>query len=151
VFAVLSVEAMLPTDAGLRVRAPTEGSVTITDASGRENAATPGFFQDPDGTVGVTKAADGPYKVTVKDGSSAEVASDVGGTVIVWREVNLARGGGSFVADVAPLLGPASLVVGAVSPAIAEASSIDAAGGAAIAITVVVVALAIWALRTRRR
>jgi squalene-hopene/tetraprenyl-beta-curcumene cyclase len=150
-FALLSLEAMMPSDAGLRVRAPDGGSVTITDASGRSNADTPGFFQGSDGTVGVAKASDGPYTVTVTDGPRVEVAPVTGGTVKVWREVALARGGGSLVADVAPLLGPASLVVAGVTTAAAtSAAGLDATQVAAIAVTVAVVAIAIWTWRTRK-
>ena len=151
-FALLSLEAMMPADAGLRVRAPDGGSVTITDASGRSNADTPGFFQGTDGVVGVAKANDGPYMVSVTDGSRLEVAPETDGTVRVWREVAIARGGGSLVADVAPLLGPASLVVAGVTAATAtSAAGLDATHVAIVAATVAVVAIAIWTWRTRRR
>jgi len=151
-FALLSVEAMMPADAGLRARAPDGGEVTITDASGRSNAGTPGFFQGADGTVGVAKATDGPYTVTVTDGPRVEVASDVGGTVRAWREVALARDGGSLVADVAPLLGPVNLVVAGVSAAAAASAPGPGAAQAAVAAaTVAMVAIAVWTWRTRRR
>ena len=151
-FALLSLEALMPADAGLRVRAPDGGDVTITDASGRSNSETPGFFQGSDGIVGVAKASDGPYTVTVTNGPRVEVAPEAGGTVKVWREVALARDGGSLVADVAPLLGPASLVVAGVTAAAAtSAAGLDATHVAIVAVTVVVVAIAIWTWRTRRR
>ena len=151
-FALLSLEAMMPADAGIWVNAPDGGSVTITDASGRSNADTPGFFQGPGGTVGVTKASDGPYTVTVADGSRLVVGPVIGGTVKVWREVALARDGGSLVADVAPLLGPASLVVaGVTATAATSAAGLDATQVAIVAATVAVVALGIWTWRARRR
>jgi squalene-hopene/tetraprenyl-beta-curcumene cyclase len=95
-FALLALEAMLPSEgAGLRVRAPDGGSVTITDGRGRTDAEIPRWFQDGDGTVGVSDASEGPYTVTVEGADSVEVASEVGGTVKLWREVGLAREGGA--------------------------------------------------------
>ncbi len=151
IFALLAIEAMMPPDAGLRVRAPEGATVTITDASGRSGPETPGFFHASDGTVGVSRATEGPYTIRVGDGSSVEVASEVDGTVRVWREVTLARAGGSLSADVAAVFGPASLLLGEAIPA--TAAAVEAADGAAavVATLAVVTVVAVAAFTWRRR
>ena len=148
IFALLAIEAMMPPDAGLQVRAPDGGSITITDAVGRSNGETPGFFRSQDGTVGVTRAANGPYTVEVRDGRTAEVASAVGGTAHLWREVALGPAGGAFMAEVAPIFGPASLVLGEVTQLTTEsvADGMAVVSGLAIA-TVVAVAAFAWRRR----
>jgi len=148
IFALLAIEAMMPPDAGLQARTLDGGSITITDALGRSNAETPGFFRSQDGTVGVSSAVNGPYTIEVRDGPSVEVASSVGGNVRVWREVALGPAGGSFVAEVAPIFGPASLLLGEVAQ-LATAPAIDGmavVSGLAIA-TVVAVAIFTWRRR----
>jgi len=148
IFAVLAIEAIMPPDAGLQVRAPEGGTITITDAAGRSNEETPDFFRSQDGTVGVTSAANGPYTVEVLDGPSAEVAASVGGTVRVWREVALGPAGGAFTVEVAPIFGPTSLLLGEVmqlSTALA-ADGMAVVSGLAIA-TAVAVAVFAWRRR----
>jgi hypothetical protein len=75
----------------------------------------------------------------------------VDGRVRVVREVGLARGGGTMTVDVAPLLGPASLVIANVAalPAGAAASATPGAGVMMAVVAVVVLAM-VAAVAVRR-
>ncbi len=151
-FALLAIEAMLPAEgAGLRFRAPDGGSVTITDGLGRTDAEIPEWFQAGDGTVGVSEASDGPYTVTVKGADSVEVAPEVGGTVRLWREVGLARDGGSFLADLAPLLGPASLVIGEPQALPEDGDGKDSPVPGILGVAALALAVTLIAILPRRR
>jgi hypothetical protein len=133
------------------VRAPAGADVTIRDASGRRDADVPGFHRDADGSVGVSRAADGPYTVLVEDGSTVEVAATgSGGTARVWREVGLGPDGGSVTVDVAAIFGPASLVVGTATPAASTTQADFATVVLVAAAATVVIALLVVRLRLIR-
>lgn len=151
-FALLTLEAMMPAeDAGFRVRAPEGGTIRIEDPLGRRDAEIPGWSRNDDGTITVDDVSSGPFSVEVKGVDSVEVASEVGGTVKVWKEVGLARGGGKMTVDVAPLLGPAQLVVANVAalPSVPVSSSTPGPG-VAMALVAVVVLAAVAAVAVRR-
>jgi squalene-hopene/tetraprenyl-beta-curcumene cyclase len=151
-FALLTIEAMMPaTDAGFRVRAPDGGRITVRDPQGRTDAEIPGWSRDPDGTVVVDDASVGPFSVEVDGADRAEVATDVGGTIRVWKEISLARGGGRMTVDVAPLMGPAQLVVANVgSLPKAPAASTTPGAGVAMALVAVAVLAGLSAFVVRR-
>lgn len=151
-FALLTMEAMMPArDAGFRVRVVDGGSIQVRDPQGRTDAEIPGWSRDADGTVTIGDASDGPFTVRVKGTDQAQVASDVGGTVKVWKDVGLARDGGRMTVDVAPLLGPAQLVVANVGslPAGSTASTTPGAG-VVMALVAVGVLAAVTAVAVRR-
>jgi len=150
--ALLTIEAMMPSeDAGFRARSPDGGRIAVRDPQGRRDAEIPGWSREADGTVVVGDASQGPFTLEVKGSDSVEVATDVGGTVKVWREVGLAREGGRMTVDVAPLLGPAQLVVANVAGFPSEASSSSAPGASvAMALTAVVALAAVTAVAVRR-
>ncbi len=151
-FALLALEAMMPSEAGLRINAGEDGRVTVTDPQGRRDGEIPGWSTGSDGTVVIEDASIGPFSVDVEGTDTVEVGSSVDGEVKVWREVGLARGGGRMTVDVAPLLGPASLVIGNVVslPTAATASSAPGAG-VMMALVAVVVLAAVAALTVRDR
>jgi hypothetical protein len=152
-FALLTMGAMMPArDAGFRVRAPDGGTIRIVDPQGRRDAEIPGWSRDPDGTVTVGDVSSGPFDVRVKGGDTVEVASEVDGRVKVWKEVGLARDGGRMTVDVAPLMGPAQLVVANVADLPTSSSSSSTPGpGVVMALTAVVVLASVSAMAVRRR
>ncbi len=151
-FALLTIEAMMPAEgAGFRVRAPDDGRISVRDAQGRRDAEIPGWSRDADGTVTIDDAFSGPFDVRVKGADLVEVASEVAGEVKVWKEVGLAREGGKMTVDVAPLLGPAQLVVANVGPLPSEAASSSTPGASvAMALAAVVVLAVVTAVVVRR-
>jgi hypothetical protein len=151
-FALLTIEAMMPAeDAGFRVRAPEGGTIKVSDPQGRRDAEIPGWSRDPDGTVTVGDASSGPFDVRVRGADTVEVASDVGGEVKVWKEVGLARDGGKMTVDVAPLMGPAQLVVANVADLPPSSTSSSTPGpGVVMALAAVVVLASVTALVVRR-
>jgi len=151
-FALLALDALTPLDdAGFRVRAPDGARVTVRDPLGRRDAEIPGWSQEGDGTVVVGDASQGPFELEVKGADTVEVGTDVDGSVRVWRQVGLAREGGRMTVDVAPLLGPASLVVANVaSLPPAAASSTTPGPGVVMAITAVALLAGMSALAVRR-
>jgi hypothetical protein len=87
----------------------------------------------------------------VDGADTVDVAAVTDGEVRLWKEVGLAKDGGRMTLDVAPLLGPASLVVGNVAglPAAASGSSTPGAG-VMMALAAVVVLTVVTALLVRR-
>jgi hypothetical protein len=153
-FALLAIEAMMPSeDAGVRIRTPDGGVVRVLDPMGRMDAQIPGWSLSPDGTVNIDDASLGPFSVEVEGSGTVEIAPVVDGTVRIWREVGLQREGGSMTVDVAPLLGPAFLVVGNVGGLPAGPADPESPGLTAImlmAAVVVVATVSAVAARTRR-
>jgi squalene-hopene/tetraprenyl-beta-curcumene cyclase len=151
-FALLTIEALLPAeDAGLRIRSPDGGTVTVRDPQGRRDAEIPGWSRDGEGTVTIDDVSSGPFSVKVKGSDSVQVATDVGGTVKVWKDVGLSRGGGQMTVDVAPLMGPAQLVVASVAGLPSTPASSSTPGpGVVMALTAVVVLAGVTALAVRR-
>lgn len=151
-FALLTIEAMMPAeDAVLLIRSMDGGTIKVRDPQGRRDAEIPGWSRDADGTVTIADTSSGPFSVEVEGANSVEVAADVGGTVKVWREVGLARGGGRMTVDVAPLLGPAQLVVTNVAglPSAPSSSSTPGAG-VALALAAVTLLASVTAVAVRR-
>jgi squalene-hopene/tetraprenyl-beta-curcumene cyclase len=151
-FALLTIAAMMPArDSGFRVRAPDGGTIKVRDPQGRRDAEIPGWSRDADGTVTVGDASSGPFDVRVKGTDTVEVASEVDGTVKVWREVGLARDGGKMTVDVAPLMGPAQLVIANVADLPPSSSTSSTPGpGVVMALTAVVALASVTALVVRR-
>jgi hypothetical protein len=151
-FALLTIEAMMPArDAGFKVRAPDGGTIKVSDPQGRRDAEIPGWSRDADGTVTIGDASSGPFDVRVKGTDTVEVATDVDGTVKVWKEVGLAREGGMMTVDVAPLMGPAQLVVANIAELPTSSSSSSAPGpGVVMALVAVVVLAGVSAVAVRR-
>ena len=151
-FALLGVEALMPAeDASLRISAPDGGKVRVTDPQGRRNAEIPGWEEDRDGSILLDDASSGPFSVEVEGADMVELASEVDGKVRVIREVGLARDGGRMTVDVAPLLGPASLVITGISALPASASATAAPGaGVVMALVAVIVLAAAAAVMVRR-
>jgi squalene-hopene/tetraprenyl-beta-curcumene cyclase len=140
-FALLALEALLPAEgAGLRIRAPDRGTVRVTDPQGRTDAEIPGWSRSDDGTVSLDDTSDGPFSVEVDGADSVQVGSGFEGNVKVWREVGLATGGGTLTVDVAPLLGPATLVVANIG-SLPTAASSSATPGAGVMMAVAAVAI----------
>jgi squalene-hopene/tetraprenyl-beta-curcumene cyclase len=151
-FALLAIEAMLPSEAGVRIVPGGDGRVTVIDPLGRTDAGIPGWSRDDDGAVVLEDSSIGPFTVKVRGTDTVEVGSQVDGEVRVWREVGLARDGGRMTLDVAPLLGPASLVVGSVGDLSGTAATSSAPGADVMMALAAVVALAaLTALTVRRR
>ncbi len=151
-FALLAIEAMMPAeDAGLLIRAPDGGTIKVRDPEGRRDAEIPGWSLGSDGTVTIDDTSEGPFSVRVDGADTVEVATDAGGTVKVWKEVGLSRDGGKLTVDVAPLLGPAQLVVANVGglPSVPASSSTPGAG-VAMALAAVVTLAAATAVAVRR-
>ena len=139
-FALLAVEAMMPSEAGIRLRTD-GGSVSVTDPLGRQDAEIPGWSEAPDGTVLLEDSSQGPFEVRVRGTDSVEVGAEVDGTVRMWRDVALERKGGRMTLDIAPLLGPASLVVSGVSGPSGDDDGGSTAGGGMLVATLVAVVL----------
>lgn len=151
-FALLGVEALMPSDdAVLRISAPDGGKVRVTDPEGRRDAEIPGWSEDVDGSILIGDTSQGPFSVEVDGADSVEVSSEVDGRVRVIRDIALATKGGQMTVDVAPLLGPASLVITNIGtlPAGAAASATPGAG-VMMAIVAVTVLAGIAAVAVRR-
>jgi squalene-hopene/tetraprenyl-beta-curcumene cyclase len=153
-FALLTIEAMLPSDgADIRIRAPEEGSVRVTDPQGRTDAEIPGWNREADGTIVIGDATEGPFDVEVRGTDGVDIATGDGGTGTVWRSVRLARQGGTMTVDVAPLLGPASLVVANVAglPVAPGAAATSPSLGFVVTLLAVVAIAVVSGLVARRR
>ncbi len=141
-FSALALEAMMPAeDAGLRLRTPDGGTMTIIDSQGRRDAESPHWSQETDGTVVLSEASDGPFRVAVEGAISVEVATEFGGTVRMWKRIELATDGGQLTVDVAPLLGPADLVISDVGELPEESVDGDASPGATVAMVLAAVVI----------
>ncbi|UCC92792.1 MAG: terpene cyclase/mutase family protein [Thermoplasmata archaeon] len=150
-FALLGIEALMPSEgATLRISAP-DGIVRVTDPEGRRDAEIPGWSQEPDGDVVLDDTSQGPFSVQVDGADTVEISSQVEGRVRMTKEVGLAPGGGSMTLDVAPLLGPASLVVAQVGalPVTPTGSSTPGAR-VMMAVMAVVVLAAVASIIVRR-
>jgi squalene-hopene/tetraprenyl-beta-curcumene cyclase len=153
-FAVLAIEAMMPAEgAGLHIRAGDDAQVRITDAQGRRDAEIPQWSQETDGTIVLGDSSSGPFSIEVEGSDSVELASSVGNTIRVWREVGLSTDGSRLTLDVAPLLGPASLVVGTVAtlPQANPDPGTTPGPGVFLALAAVVTLAAVSAIVTRAR
>ena len=151
-FALLGVEALMPAeDASLRISAPDGGKVRVTDPMGRKDAEIPGWAKDGDGSILLGDASSGPFSVEVEGSESVEISSEKDGKVRVIREIGLAREGGKMTVDVAPLLGPASLVITGIAPLPPSASASATPGaGVMMALVTVIVLAALAAVVVRR-
>jgi squalene-hopene/tetraprenyl-beta-curcumene cyclase len=151
-FALLGVEALMPSDdASLRISVPDGGKVKVTDPLGRRDAEIPGWSEGPDGDIVLDDTSHGPFNVEVDGTDTVEVSSEVDGKVRVIRDVGLARGGGQMTVDVAPLLGPASLVITQIGALPAGSSSSAAPGaGVMMAVVAVVILAGVAAVAVRR-
>jgi squalene-hopene/tetraprenyl-beta-curcumene cyclase len=142
-FALLGIEALMPADgASLRLSTPEGGQVRVTDPLGRRDAEIPGWSEDASGDVLLEDTSQGPFKVRVEGTDSVEVSSQHEGQVRVVRDIGLATGGGQMMVDVAPLLGPASLVIAQIGALPAAPSSSSAPGAGVMMAVVAVVVLA---------
>lgn len=150
-FALLGVEALMPAeDASLRISAPDGGKVRVTDPLGRRDAEIPGWGEE-DGSILLGDASSGPFSVEVEGADSVEISTETNGRVRVVREVGLARDGGKMTVDVAPLLGPASLVITGIAALPASAAATPTPGaGVMMALVAVIVLAASAAVAVRR-
>ncbi len=151
-FALLGVEALMPAqDASLRISAPDGGKVRVTDPLGRRDAEIPGWSEGDNGDIVLGDTSHGPFSVKVEGADSVEVSSEVDGRVRVVRDISLATNGGHMTVDVAPLLGPASLVITQIGLLPAAASSPATPGaGVMMALVTVIVLAAIAAVAVNR-
>ncbi|MCK5415163.1 MAG: terpene cyclase/mutase family protein, partial [Thermoplasmata archaeon] len=151
-FALLGIEALMPAeDASLRISAPDGGKVRVTDPMGRKDAEIPGWVKDEDGSILLGDASLGPFSVEVEGSESVEISSEKDGRVRVIREIGLARDGGKMTVDVAPLLGPASLVITGIAALPASSSTTTTPGaGVMMALVAVIVLAAVAAVVVRR-
>jgi squalene-hopene/tetraprenyl-beta-curcumene cyclase len=151
-FALLGVEALMPADeASLRISAPDGSDVRVYDPMGRRDAEIPGWSKDVDGDIVLDDTSLGPFSVEVDGADTVEVSSQVDDRVRVVQEIGLSTGGGQMTVDVAPLLGPASLIITQVGALPAATSSTAAPGaGVVMAVVAVVVLAGIAAVAVRR-
>jgi hypothetical protein len=151
-FALLGVEALMPAEgASLRISAPDGGKVRVTDPLGRRDAEIPGWGEEEDGSILLGDASSGPFSVEVEGADSVEISTEANGRVRVVREVGLARDGGKMTVDVAPLLGPASLVITGIAALPASAATTPTPGaGVMMALVAVIVLAAVAAVAVRR-
>ncbi|NOQ53946.1 MAG: hypothetical protein GQ558_05010 [Thermoplasmata archaeon] len=151
-FALLAVEAMLPVeDAGLRIDPGEDGTVRVVDPLGRRDAEIPGWSQDADGTVTLDDASEGPFDIHVKGSDTVDVGTEVDGTVKVWKQIGVSSEGARLRIDLAPLLGPASLVINELNAVPEAASSSSPGAGIMMALAAVVVIAVVVSLLSRAR
>ena len=151
-FALLAVEAMLPAeDAGLRIDPGEDGTVKVVDPLGRRDAEIPGWSRDADGTVTLDDASEGPFDIHVKGSDTVDVGTEVDGTVKVWRHIGVSSEGARLRIDLAPLLGPASLVINELNAVPEAASSSSPGAGIMMALAAVVVIAVVVSLLSRAR
>jgi len=151
-FALLAVEAMLPAeDAGLRIDPGDDGTVMVVDPRGRRDAEIPGWSQDDDGTVTLDDTSEGPFDIHLKGSDTVEIGTEVDGTVKVWKQVGVSSEGARLRIDIAPLLGPASLVLNELASVKEAASSPSPGAGIMMAMAAVAVIAVVVSMLVRPR
>lgn len=151
-FALLAVEAMLPAeDAGLRIDPGDDGTLKVLDPLGRMDAEIPGWSQNDDGTVTLDDTSEGPFDILVKGSDRVDVGTEVDGTVKVWKQVGVSSEGARLRIDLAPLLGPASLVINELATVPEAAAAASPGPGVMMALAAVVVIAVVVSMIVRTR
>ncbi|MCK4969624.1 MAG: hypothetical protein KAS77_03835, partial [Thermoplasmata archaeon] len=115
------------------------------------DAEIPGWSQDADGTVTLDDASEGPFDIHVKGSDTVEVGTEVDGTVKVWKQIGVSSEGARLRVDLAPLLGPASLVINELNAVPEAASSSSPGAGIMMALAAVVVIAVVVSMLVRAR